>query len=175
MHHLLIFIRAPVSGPLVTPRRALPVATLAASRCGQERLLGRALVSPYRQPLWSPWWNGGPATPARSTHPWTESTTFSHWKIIPKPKKSCHFTKKPLYFFDINPRSTYLQEAPQIFENNSIYSPSHFQKLQIGPYNFFSPYLCNRNSKSNDSCAKILRITSCFILCIHLIYVHCIY
>jgi hypothetical protein len=62
-----------------------------------------------------------------------------------------------------------------VFENNSGYSPSHFQKLQIGSYNFFLPYLCNSNSKSSDSCAKILRITSSFILCIHLIYVHCIY
>jgi hypothetical protein len=113
--------------------------------------------------------------PMWSTDPWTESTTFSHWKIIPKHENSCHFTKKPLYLFKINPQSTDFQEAPWIFENNSRYSPSHFKKLQIGPYNFFTPYLCNRNSKSSDSYTKILRITSYFILCIHLIYVCCTY
>jgi hypothetical protein len=52
-------------------------------------------------------------------------------------------------------------------KNNSKYSASHFQKLQIGPYNFFLPYLRNRNSDFGDSCAKILRITFSFILYIH--------
>jgi hypothetical protein len=154
-----------VSSPLAVPRRVLPVATLAASRCGPERPLGRAPASHYH----------GLATPAWSTDPWTESTTFSHWTIIPKHENSYHFTKKPLYLFDINPQSTYLREAPRIFKNNSKYSPSHFQKLQIGPNNFFSPYLWNHNSKFSDSYARILRITSSFILCIQLIYVHCIY
>jgi hypothetical protein len=49
--------------------------------------------------------------PAWSTDPLTKSTTFSHWKIIPKPENSCHFTKKPLYLFKINPQSTDFQEA----------------------------------------------------------------
>jgi hypothetical protein len=48
------------------------------------------------------------------------------------------------------------------------------QKFQIGPYNFFSTYLCNRNSDFGDSCATIFRITSYFILCIHLTHVCCI-
>jgi hypothetical protein len=150
-----------MSSPPIASHSPLLVATLAASRHGPERPLSRAPVSHCRRPLWSPWWNHGLATPARFTEPWTKSTTFSHWKIIPKPENSCHFTKKPLYLFDINPQSRY--------------SPSHFLKLQIGPYNFFLSYLCNRNSKSSDSCAKIIRITSSFILCIHLIYVHYIY
>jgi hypothetical protein len=92
-----------------------------------------------------------------------------------KTQKSLPLYKEALYLFDINPQSTYLQEAPRIFKNNSKYSPSHFQKLQIGPYNFFLSYLCNSDSKSSDSCVKILRITSSFILCIHLIYVRCLY
>jgi hypothetical protein len=62
-------------------------------------------------------------------------------------------------------------EDPQIFANNSRYTPSHYQKLQISPYNFLSSYLCNRNSDFGDSCAKILRIISSFILCIHLTHV----
>jgi hypothetical protein len=40
-------------------------------------------------------------------------------------------------------------------------------EILVGPYNFFSPYLHNRNSDFGDSCTKILRITSSFILCIH--------
>jgi hypothetical protein len=87
---------------------------------------------------------------------------------------SSHFSFRPLPFSIINPWSTYLQEAPQIFKNNSRYTPSHFKKFQIGPYNFFSPYLCNRNSKFSDSFSKILRSTSYFILCIHLTHVCCI-
>jgi hypothetical protein len=87
---------------------------------------------------------------------------------------SSHFLFRPLPFSIINLQSTYLQEAPRIFKNNSRYTASHFKKLQIGPYNFFSPYLCSRNSKFSDSFTKILRITSSFILCIHLTHVCCI-
>jgi hypothetical protein len=132
---------------------------------------GEPLLSATVESMVEPW----TGHPAWSTDPWTESTTFSHWKIIPKPKNSCHFTKKPLYLFEINPQCTYFLEASRIFKNNSRYSPSHIQKLQIGPYNFFFTYLCNRNSKSSDSCIKIHRINSSIILWIHLIYVSCIY
>jgi hypothetical protein len=66
------------------------------------------------------------------------------------------------------------QEDPRIFKNNSRYTPSLYQKLQIDPYNFLLPYLGNRNSNFSDSCAKILRINSFFILCIHLTHVYCI-
>jgi hypothetical protein len=54
-----------------------------------------------------------------------------------------------------------------------IYSKSEEEHAQH-PYNFFSPYLCNRNSKLSDSLAKILRITSSFFLCIHITHVCCI-
>jgi hypothetical protein len=91
-----------------------------------------------------------------------------------KIKYSSHFSYRPLPFSIIIPQSTYLLEAPRIFENNSRYTHSHIQKLQIGPHNFFSPYLCNRNSKFSDSFTKILRTTSSFILCIHLTHVCCI-
>jgi hypothetical protein len=77
VRHLLTVVRALVSGPPVVPRHALPVATLAASCHGPEQPLGRAPVSPYRQPLWCPRWNRGPATPTRSTDLWTWSTGFS--------------------------------------------------------------------------------------------------
>jgi hypothetical protein len=76
VHHLLAVARASVSGPPIVPRRALPVATLAASHRGLERPLGRAPTSPGRWPLWGPRWNHGPATPAWSTNSWTWSTGF---------------------------------------------------------------------------------------------------
>jgi hypothetical protein len=90
-----------------------------------------------------------------------------HSKINPKINNPGKFGKRPLGFVVIKPQSMNCQEDPLIFKNNSRYSPSHFQKLQIGPYNFFSPYLRNCNSDFGDTCAKILRITSSFILCIH--------
>jgi hypothetical protein len=89
-------------------------------------------------------------------------------KNKPQPKIQSSFAKIPLSFFVIKPQSTNFQEDPLIFKNNSRYSHSHFQKLQIGSYNFFLPYLRNNNSDFSDSCAKILRISSSFILCIHL-------
>jgi hypothetical protein len=75
--------------------------------------------------------------------------------------------KSPLSLFVIKPQSLNFQKDPLIFKNNFRYIPSHFQKLQKGPHNFFSPYLRNRNSDFSDSCAKIFRITCSFILCIH--------
>jgi hypothetical protein len=81
---------------------------------------------------------------------------------------SRYFSFRPLPFPIINPQSTQLHKAPWMFKNNYRYTPSHFQKLQIGPYNVFSPYLWNHNSKFSDSFAKILRITSSFFLCIHI-------
>jgi hypothetical protein len=77
VRHLLVVVRTPVSGPPVASRRVLPVATLAASRRGPERPLGRAPASPYCRPLWSPRWNRGPTIPARSMNSWTWSTGFS--------------------------------------------------------------------------------------------------
>jgi hypothetical protein len=52
-------------------------------------------------------------------------------------------------------------KAPE-FENNSKYSPSHFQKITNKSPKFFSRYLCNHNSDFGDSCAKILRIFHLF-------------
>jgi hypothetical protein len=79
------------------------------------------------------------------------------------------------------PRFLYNQAAvpkfagrPLVFEIFPKIPLATFQKFQIGPYNYFSPYLCNRNSDFGDSCSKILRITSSFILCIYLTHVCCI-
>jgi hypothetical protein len=121
-------------------------------------------------PPGGPWWTEPPAI----HEPWTESTIISYCKIIPKLENPHHLANNPLPLFIINPQSTHSQEAPRIFKNNSKYTPSHFQKLQISPYNFLSPYLRNRSSDFGDSCAKILRITSPFIICIHLTRVCCI-
>jgi hypothetical protein len=98
---------------------------------------------------------------------WTKSTIFSHWKIIPCQKTPTNFAVSPLPFCEIKPRSMNFQEDPLIFENKSRYSPTHFQKLQIGPCNFFSLYLSNHNSNFCDSCTKILKILHSSISCIH--------
>jgi hypothetical protein len=121
-------------------------------------------------PPGGPWWTEPPAV----HEPWTESTIISYCKIIPKSENPHHLANNPLAFSIINPQSTHSQEAPRIFKNNFKYTPSHIQKLQICPHNLLSPYLRNRSSDFNDSCTKILRITSHFILCIHLIHVCCI-
>jgi hypothetical protein len=85
----------------------------------------------------------------------------SHRKIL------TDFAVGPLPFSEIKPQSTKIPRRHLNFKNNSRYSPTHFQKLQKGPHNFYSSYLRNRNSDFGDSCFKILRITSYFIICIH--------
>jgi hypothetical protein len=42
-----------------------------------------------------------------------------------------HFAKRPLFLWNINPQSINFHEDPQVFKNNSKYTPSHFQKLPI--------------------------------------------
>jgi hypothetical protein len=137
-----------------------------------------------------------PPTPAGlALPPWSSPTTSTEGKKLPyhtsfilpinvalSPLESSSIRRLQTGSIQAPPVSGAFKPAvhkfPQrlvVFENISRYTPSHFQKLQIGPYNFFSPYLCNRNSKSSDSCAKILRITSSFILWIHFMYVCCIY
>jgi hypothetical protein len=54
-------------------------------------------------------------------------------KINTKFDYSRNFATRPLGFFEIELQFTKFQEDLQIFKNNSRYSPSHFQKLQIGP------------------------------------------
>jgi hypothetical protein len=96
------------------------------------------------------------------------------WKMKPKSRNPCHIAKRPLFLFNINPQSTNFKGHPRIFENNCRYTPSHNQKLQMGHYKLLSPYICIHNSYFGYSCTKILRITSSFILCIHLTHVCCI-
>jgi hypothetical protein len=83
------------------------------------------------------------------------------------------FALRPLGFFEINPRSTIFavrSKIQKIFTKRSLASE---KSLKIAPklqkFIFF-----NHNSKSSDSCAKILRITSSFCLCIHITHVCCI-
>jgi hypothetical protein len=54
-----------------------------------------------------------------------------------------------------------------VFKNKFQISPSHFPKITNRSLKSSSPYLFNRNSDFDDSHAKILKITSSFILCIH--------
>jgi hypothetical protein len=80
-------------------------------------------------------------------------------------KIPCHFAKNPLYLSEIKLQSTEIPirtlELKNIFKN----TPSHFLEITNRSLKLFSPYLHNRNSDFGDFCAKILRITSSFILC----------
>jgi hypothetical protein len=102
------------------------------------------------------------------------STIFSIGKQIREIQKSLPFCKEVPVFLCNQAAFHNFQEDPQIFKNNSRYTPCCYQKLQIGPNKFLSPYVCNCNSNFSDSCAKILIINSSFILCIHLMHVCCI-
>jgi hypothetical protein len=84
------------------------------------------------------------------------------------------FALKPLGFFEINPRSMIFvvrSEIQKIFTKRSLASEKIHKN---SPQNFKNSYLSSHNSKSSDSCAKILRITSYFFLCIHITHVCCI-
>jgi DNA-binding protein H-NS len=63
VHRLLASIQAPVSGPPVTPRRPLHVATLAASRRGPKRPLGQDPVSSLANNDHGPTWAGAARGP----------------------------------------------------------------------------------------------------------------
>jgi hypothetical protein len=112
----------------------------------------------YLGPLWTQAAPPGPCTV-------DPIDRIFRWKINLKSRNRCHFANKS---------KTNIQGDPRILENNSRYAPSHYQKLQIAPHNFVLPYLCHRNSDFGDYCAKILRITSSFILYVHLTHVCCI-
>jgi hypothetical protein len=58
------------------------------------------------------------------------------------------------------PLSFYTEDLPTFY--NSKYTPRTSQNSKICPQKFFHPHLFNRNSKSGDSCANILIITSSF-------------
>jgi hypothetical protein len=127
-------------------------------------------VSPFSQP-----WPNPPWTSATTVdEPWTQSMRFFHSKINLKINYPGNFAKRPLGFFVIKPQSLKFPRRPLVFEIFPKIPQATFQKFQIGPYNFFSPYLHNRNSNFGDSYAKILRITSCSILRVHLTQDCCI-
>jgi hypothetical protein len=95
---------------------------------------------------------GGPR-PVDPTHGFFSS------KINPKFCYFRHFALKPLVFSKINLHSIISQSDPRvwkIFTKRSLASEKSTKWLQ----NFKNSYLFNHNSKSSDSCAKILRITS---------------
>jgi hypothetical protein len=121
-----------------------------------------------------PWWSvhRGPC-PMLVHELWTESTVIFYWKINSKINYPEKFAKRPLSFFVIKPQPTKILRRPLVFEIFPKMPLATFQKFQIGPYNFFSIYLCNRNSDFGDSCAKILRITLFYLM--HLLtHVYCI-
>jgi hypothetical protein len=151
-----------VSCYLAAPRRPLHFPPTTAGCRDIEWLLGWAPASLSR---WPPW-NRGPSFLVRSTaHDSVHAV--SYWKINLKLENPRHFAKDPMHLSKIKPQSTEFPNRTLESENISRFSPSHFQEFQIGPYNFFSPYLCNLNSNFGDSCAKFLRIIHPFISCIY--------
>jgi hypothetical protein len=103
------------------------------------------------------------------------------WKIMPlcrKPTKlhrnsssvlgfksepifSHHFASRPLDLVQITFWSLYFDtKALQTFYLYKL--AQRLPKFQFHPPNFFPSYLFNPNFESSDSCARIMRITSCF-------------
>jgi hypothetical protein len=159
--------RAPVSTTLALPRSppsppASP--TTRAPRAGKASL--HPLVRAPRSTV-------DPSRATRSTccgpgpHVVDLVHRIFHCKINTKINYPRKFAKRPLGCFVIKPQSTKILRRPLVFKIFPKMPVATFQKFQIGPYNFFSPYLRNRNSDFGTSCTKILRITSSFILCIH--------
>jgi hypothetical protein len=80
--------------------------------------------------------HGGPSTPGWSTDAWTQSTALSVEKLIPA-EIPRHFVKKPLCFFEINPRSSFTDFALKRLCFSEINLRSMI--LQLGPK--FEKYL----------------------------------
>jgi hypothetical protein len=122
-----------------------------------------------------PWWSVHHGPRHTLVHePWTESMLFTLKKQI-LAENSIQFCKEaPILVGNQAVVHDFNYRALES-ENNSRLALATFQKVQIGPYNFVSSYLCNRHLEFSDSCAKILGIFHSFILCIHLTHVYCNY
>jgi hypothetical protein len=108
--------------------------------------------------------------PAVRRGPWAMSQVHAIllWKINPELENPRYNYKEPPALFQIratvHKNSKWNPWIPKIFPDTAL---ATFQKFQLGPYNFFSPYLPNHNSDFNNSCAQILTIVLSFISCIH--------
>jgi hypothetical protein len=100
--------------------------------------------------------------------PWTKPTDFSIQKQIRKAIILGKFVKRPLDFFVIKQQPPNFQEEPWF---SKIILDIPLPEITNRSSKFISPYLCNRNSDFGDFCAKILKITTSFILYIHLTHV----
>jgi hypothetical protein len=131
-----------------------------ASRRGPEQLLGQA-------PMSSTVDHGDQFTMDRACavhHPMDRVHMIFYSKINPQPKMLATLQITPCLSTESSRSLQKFQEDPWFLKINSSLVLATFQKLQKGPYNFFSPYLRNRNSDFGDSFGKILKITSSFIL-----------
>jgi hypothetical protein len=163
----------PSSGERSPGRAASP-----SSRCHPrgKPLLPRAAARPrFGEPLPRPC----PRSTMDRRRPWSTSRGPSP-RILPlennsKPIIPCHFVERPLFLLNINPQSTKFQEDPWIFENNSIYTPSHFLEITNRFSKLFSSYLCIHNSDFSHSCTKIIRILHSLIPCNYNTYLLHIY
>jgi hypothetical protein len=80
-----------------------------------------------------------------------------------------HFAERPLYLLNIKPWSATFRTEPQKFENNSRLTLATFQKLQIGPCNFFCHIFATLTPIS--SYAFIEHMFVAFIYCLCLLHV----
>jgi hypothetical protein len=158
--HLLATVQAPVSGSPDGPCRPLHF----------PHLTVRHLLATVQAPVSSTTGHADPFTmdhalcgpPSYGTTPYD----FLFKNKYPTENAS-HFANNPCLYTESSRIPQKFQEDPWFLKINSNLALATFQKLQRGPHNLFSPYLHNHNSDFDDSCAKILRITSSFILCIH--------
>jgi hypothetical protein len=155
--------RAAVRPEMDSPCSPLSVAPPLVSRHGPERLLGRAPMSHRRGPIRDPPWTSaahGPRMVDRVHH-------IFPLKKIPRRKIPTDFAVSPLPFYEIKPQSMKIPRRPLVFKNKIHFSHSHFPEIIKKSPQLLFAISSNRNSDFDDSCAKILRITSSFILCIH--------
>jgi hypothetical protein len=122
--------------------------------------------APVSSPPWPcPWSTVNRPEPRSMSH--GPRSHLSPLENNSKPNILASFSFRPLSFSTIILQSTNFQEDPWFSKIFLDIALATFQKFQIGPFNFFSSYLCNRNSNFGDSCAKFLRVIHSFISCIH--------
>jgi hypothetical protein len=84
------------------------------------------------------------------------------------------FALRPSGFSEINPWFGIFTVRPEIRKIFTKRSPSLRKIHKNSSKTSKNSFLSNHNSKSSDSCDKILRITSSFFLCVHITHVCCI-
>jgi hypothetical protein len=159
LHRLFAAALASVSTPLAPPCPAHPPPPSPEST-GEPYAMRHALLSTPQSTM-------DPSCAAWSTRHGHGRPRYFLLKNKSPTQIPHHIPKNPLHLSEIKPRSTEIPTGTLEFKNISKNTPSHFPKITNRSLKLFWPYLHNRNSDFGDSYAKILRITSYFMLYIH--------